>query len=242
MLTGTAGYSSPFWHTYRGWTELGAQVRKNEKATLIVFWKGLTIKDKETDEDKDILMSRFYPIFNSLQCDNAPQFEIKPRSAPERHEECERLIEAAGVPITYGGDRAFYSPSVDRITMPKREQFTSQEGLYGTTFHEIGHATGHESRLNRPLISRFGSEAYAFEELIAECSAAICCAATGITPEPRPDHAQYLNSWIKVLRGDKKAIFTAFSKAQAAADYILDAQQPRTPEPARAHLQGLQNG
>jgi len=229
MLTGMAGYQSPFWATYRGWAELGAQVRKGEKSTLIVFWKGLTVKDKETDEEKDILMSRFYPVFNSAQCDNAPTLEAEQRPTIERHEECERLIDASGVSITYGGDRAFYSPKVDRITLPDREQFNDAEAFYGTAFHEIGHATGHESRLNRPLIGRFGDKAYAFEELIAETTSALCCAATGISPEPRADHAQYLNNWLQALRDDKRAIFTAFSKAQAAADFILDQPRPVAP-------------
>lgn len=236
-ILGTAGYEDPHWGTYKQLAGIGAQVRKGEKATHIVFWKPLNIKDKETGEDKLIWMARDYSVFNVQQCDNAPKIEIVKRSEIERHAECERIIAATGAEIRYGGDRAFYSPTLDQIQLPKSEQFNSREGFYGTGFHEIGHWTGHASRLNRPLIARFGTEAYAFEELIAETTSALCCAATGITPEPRPDHAQYLNNWLKVLRGDKKAIFTAFSKAQAAADFIMDGKAP-TPEPEPTRPEG----
>ncbi len=110
MPTGAAGFASPFWATFNQWRDLKAQVRKGEHATLIVFWKPVTVKAKtEEDEDRDILMSRFYPVFNAEQVDNAPPLLIRPRPPLERHEECERLIAATGAEIVFGGDKAYYN-------------------------------------------------------------------------------------------------------------------------------------
>jgi antirestriction protein ArdC len=236
-ILGLSGYSSPWFGTYKQWAALGAQVRKSEKSTAIFFWKPLHIKDKETEEDRQILMARSYAVFSIEQVENAPSVKIETRPPLERHAECDRIIEATGAKITYGGDRAAYIPSQDRIVMPKPEQFLSPEGFYGTLCHEVTHWAGHESRLNRNLKGRFGSETYAFEELIGETGAALICAAAGIIPEPRAETAKYLNSWVKVLKNDKHAIISAFSHAQKAADFILgDSQQPGQ-EPTRPATQ-----
>ena len=172
-ILGLSGYAAQWFGTYKQWSELGAQVRKGEKSTAIFFWKPLHIKDKETEEDRQILMARSYAVFSIEQVENAPTVEIETRPPLERHAECDRIIEATGAQITFGGDRAAYIPSQDRIIMPRPEQFLSPEGYYGTLCHEATHWAGHESRLNRNLKGRFGGETYAFEELIGETGSAL---------------------------------------------------------------------
>ena len=230
-ILGVAGYSSQVWGTYRQWAELGAQVRKGEKATRIFFWKPLTVKDREADDERQILMARTYAVFNIAQCDDAPIIPTKNRTPIERHAECDRIITATGADISYGGDRAAYIPSQDRIIMPKAEQFLSQEGFYSTVLHELAHWTAHPTRLNRELGQRFGDRAYAFEELIAETSAALTAAQAGVVPEPRAETAKYLNNWVEAMREDKRIVITVFSKAQAATDFILEGSQPARPAP-----------
>lgn len=229
------GGGSEIHATYKQWTELGAQVRKGEKATHIFFFKPYAIRDRETNEEKQIMLAKSYAVFGLNQVDNAPDINIDKRPEIERHAECERLIAECGVPIIYGSDRAFYSPSTDKISLPAPNQFNRPEAFYSVAFHEISHATGHESRVGRDLKGRFGDAKYSFEELIAECSASMVCVSTGIIPEPRKETAQYINGWMRGLRDDKNAIVRAFSMAQKAADYILkDAPEPARPEPGRA--------
>jgi antirestriction protein ArdC len=226
LITGLSGFGSPFFGSYRQWSEAGAQVTKGSKAIHLVFYKPLEIKDKDTDEEKTIRMLRTIPVFNEEQTTGGPKLEIEIPTEMERHETCEKIIAAAGAVIRYGGDKAFYRPSTDEIHLPKPEQFHSRESFYGTSIHEHVHRTGHPSRLDRNLSTRFGSEAYAVEEIIAEGGSAITLAAAGISPEPRIENAQYLNSWAKVLKADKRAILTIFAKAQQAADYLLAPIQP----------------
>lgn len=227
-LLGLAGFSEQWFGTYKQWTEIGAQVRKGEKASHIFFWKKLTVKDRESEDDRQVLMARSYAVFNIAQCDNAPVMTEEVRTPVEQHAECERIIEATGADITYGGDRAAYIPKLDRIIMPKRDQFLTQEALYSTLFHEAAHWTSHKDRLNRELGKRFGDRAYAFEELIGETSAALTCAEAGISPEPRVETAKYLNNWVDSMREDKRIIITVFSKAQTATDYILAPSRPQS--------------
>lgn len=233
-LLGLSGFAEPWFGTYKQWTEIGAQVRKGEKATHIFFWKKLTVKDRESEDDRQVLMARSYAVFNIAQCDNAPVMTKEVRTPVESHAECERIIEATGADIRYGGDKAAYIPKLDCIIMPKREQFLTQEGLYGTLFHEASHWCGAKHRLDRDLSGRFGSRNYAFEELIAETSSALTCAEAGISPEPRVESAKYLNNWVDAMKEDKRVIITVFSKAQAATDYILSFSRPQPdPEPTR---------
>jgi antirestriction protein ArdC len=231
-ILGLAHHASPFWGTYKQWAELGAQVRKGEKATGIFFWKPLNIKDRETEEDKQILMARSYAVFNLDQVDNAPILPTETRTRIERHEAFDRIIAATGASITYGGDRAAYVPSQDRIVMPKADQFKTTEGFCGVLAHEVSHWSGAPHRLNRDLSGRFGNRAYALEELVAETSSALTCIAAGVIPEPRPESAKYLNNWIEAMREDKRIIVSIFSKAQAATDFILEFSQ-QTAEPTR---------
>lgn len=231
-ILGLAGFSSAWFATYKQWTELGAQVRKGEKATGIFFWKPLHIKDKATEEEKQVLMARAYAVFNRDQVDNAPVMPTETRTPIERHAEFDRIIAATGANVSYGGDKAAYIPSQDRIVMPKAEQFKTTEGFCGTLAHEMGHWTGAKCRLDRDLSGRFGNRAYAMEELVAEISAALTCIAAGVIPEPRAETAKYLNNWVEAMKADKRVIVSVFSKAQAATDFILKTSE-QEPEPTR---------
>jgi antirestriction protein ArdC len=225
-LIGTSkGYAQPVWLTFNQAREMGGSVRKGEKGTAVFFWKF----DKKPDPAnpgklKDSVMVRQYIVFNLDQCEGLTVAEPKARTLQERVEAAEALAEATGAVISYGGARAFYSPHFDSVQMPDRGSFKSADGLYGTLFHELGHWTGHDSRLKRDFKGRFGSEAYAFEELVAELTAAFICGSQGFTALARPDHASYIDSWLKVLKGDKRAFITAASQAQKAADFILASQ------------------
>lgn len=230
-------YSSGFWATYRQWQELGAQVEKGEKASLIVFWKQFEreIEDKSTGERqlKETLFARASWVFNADQVAGwkAP---MPPVANPvEILHAADAFIEATGASIEHRGDRAYYRPSTDEICMPDRGRFmgsatsTATAAYYSTLLHELTHWTGHEKRLARDLSGRFGNEAYAMEELVAELGAAFLCADLSIANQPRPDHAAYIASWLEVLRRDTRAIFTAASKASQATEHLLALQERR---------------
>jgi antirestriction protein ArdC len=144
-----------------------------------------------------------------------------PRNLAERLDHAESFFAATRIETRHGGNKAFYSPSQDFIQLPPFESFENREAYYSTRGHESIHATMHKNRLDRSFDSkRFGDDGYSFEELVAELGAAFLCADLGITPEVQPDHAAYLNAWLKVLKADKKAIFTAASHASRAAEYL----------------------
>lgn len=168
-----------------------------------------------------------YTVFNIEQIDSLParfhEAPTAPMPAPARLAAADQFFASTGAEIRQGGNRAFYAPSADFIQMPPFEAFRDAESHAATLAHELTHWTGHKSRLDRNFADgrRFGSEGYAFEELVAELGAAFLCADLGLTPEVRPDHAAYLASWLKVLKADKRAIFTAAAQAQRAADFLL---------------------
>ena len=232
------GYESPVWATYKQWQERGAQVRKGEKATMVVFWKAYKVEHDGTDDDEGDdtrLVARAYFVFNAAQVDGfdadkigKPEASAEDLSESERIASADRFFAAAGSIVRHRGNRAFYTPSGDFIQMPQFGQFVDAQAYYSVLGHEHVHWTGAKTRLDRDFGGRFGSEAYAFEELIAELGAAYLCATLGLSNEPRPDHAAYIASWLKVLKGDKRAIFTAASKAQAAADYLDSLQVSET--------------
>jgi antirestriction protein ArdC len=219
-------YSSNEWATYRQWNELDAQVRKGERSTIVVFWNFF---DSETDERQDETedtatrprcFARAYHVFNAVQVDG---YQVKPEKRlpeSERIAQAEAFFNAMPATIQYGGDRAYYSPRGDYIQMPPFAQFKSAEKYVSVLCHELSHWSGAKSRLNRDLSGRFGDASYAMEELVAQCSASFVCADLGIRSEPSADDAAYLSSWLKVLRSDGRAIFTAASKAQEAANYL----------------------
>jgi antirestriction protein ArdC len=218
------GYPSHAWLTFHQANEKGAHVRKGEKATQVVFTKKLRIKDEETDEEKQISMLRGYFVFNVAQIEGLPvqasteAHQVAPEGAAQR------FIAATGADIRQGGNEAAYIPSRDYIVMPPFGAFKTVEGYYATALHEAGHWTGAEKRLNRNLSGRFGTRAYAAEELIAELTAAFLCAHLGIEGELR--HAGYLKTWAELLRHDNRAIFTAAARAQQAADFLRAFSEP----------------
>ncbi|MFM5892909.1 MAG: ArdC family protein [Novosphingobium sp.] len=222
------GYSFGRWATYRQWTATGAQVRKGAKATPIIFWKTSTGAPTCVDDDEDTgtrpgrLIARTYFVFNGDQVEGAEPLPLCNLTETETVTAAAHFIGRTGAQIRHGGDRAYYAPSIDQIWLPQNAQFRDLESYYAVLAHELVHWTGATHRLDRPLDGRFGDEAYAFEELIAELGAAFLAAHLGLSREPRHDHAVYIASWLKVLKSDPKAILTAASKAQQAADYLLD--------------------
>ncbi|HRJ34238.1 MAG TPA: zincin-like metallopeptidase domain-containing protein [Fimbriimonadaceae bacterium] len=219
------GYTDPHWATYLQWQSVGKQVRKGEKAAIGVVWKPWEPKDGQeqpaegdADESRVRMFGRAFPLFNASQIDGyeppvAPDIPEMPRIEP-----AETFFASLGADIRHGGAKAFYRPSGDYIQMPPFTAFRDPVAYYATLAHEATHWTGAECRLARDLKGRFGDESYAAEELVAELGAAFLSASLGLTPEPRPDHAIYVQSWLKVLKNDSRAIFTASSLAQKAAD------------------------
>ena len=235
------GYSSGVWGTYKQWSQAGAQVRKGEKAAFVVFYKELEVAADPESGDAETatrLFARATPVFATEQVDGyqVPVIDPLPATVITRIEQAEAFVAATGATIHHGGTRAFYRPSTDSIQLPPREAFigtptsTPAESYYSTLCHELTHWTSHETRCNRQLGKRFGDQAYAIEELVGELGAAFLCADLRITDVPRADHAHYLASWLAVLKADKKAIFTAASKASEATAFLaaLQPSQPAT--------------
>lgn len=206
------GYGSAVWGTYRQWQQLGCQVRKGMKAAPVVFYG-----QKEQEGDCPQWFARTNAVFNADQVEG---YEAPPPVTVDTLPDVEAFVAQTGASLAHGGDRACYVPKTDQILMPEREKFKGTEAYYATLMHELTHWTGIESRCNRDMMGRFGSDAYAMEELVAELGASFLCADLGISTEPRPDHAQYLDHWLRVMRSDVKAIFTAASKATQAAKYL----------------------
>jgi antirestriction protein ArdC len=219
MSEAAAGYKSSAWGTYKQWQALGAQVKKGTKGTTIIFYSPVTgSKVTASGEEKTYhYVLKSYSVFNADQVDGytAPVLPVKTFNSIVA---LESLAVASGADIKHGGDKAFYSPSQDFIQMPNKTDFKGEAAYYATLLHELTHWSGAASRLNRDLSGRFGNEAYAAEELIAELSAAFLCASYQIDGDLR--HAGYIASWLRVLKNDNKAIFKAAALAQKAADYI----------------------
>lgn len=235
------GYAVPLWGTYRQWQEKGAQVRKGERGTPIVFYKTTEADSSDAGAETETVQRRMIAraswVFNTAQVDGYAPPVVEPVSAAPMSPvaAAEALIAATGADIREGGERAYYSPKEDYIAVPDRTRFTGSEtstptdAWYATHLHELTHWTGAPSRLSRELSTRFGSDAYAMEELIAELGSAFLCADLGLAAAPRPDHAAYVANWLKVLKGDAKAIFTAASQADRAARFFMEMAPPPTP-------------
>lgn len=217
------GYPTAQWATYNQWESVKAQVRKNEKGTYAFKW---VTKPAEKDEAGNIVKKAtgFYSVFslfNIAQVDNAPAtLTPEPLSPVERIEVADRWFGALPAEVRYGGDRAFYSTNGDYIQVPEWDQFKSPLHGYATLAHELGHWTGHKDRLNREFGKRFGDDAYAAEELVAELSAAFTCATIGIDTVERLDHAAYLTNWCSMLKADPGKLWTVASKASAATEFL----------------------
>jgi antirestriction protein ArdC len=227
------GYSAPIWATYRQWSELGCQVRKGEKSSLVVFYKEYASEPdpQNADDDGKRRVARASYVFNASQVDGytlpeAPQ----PLGPIERLEAVDQFIAASGARIEHGGERAFYRPSTDHIQMPDEGLFCGTdtmsrgEAYYAVLTHELTHWTAAPTRLGRELGKRFGDAAYAAEELVAEIASAFLCAELGITQDTRADHAQYLAQWLKLMKDDSRAIFAAAAKASEAVAYLKKLQ------------------
>jgi antirestriction protein ArdC len=225
MLLWSSGYADQRWLTYKQAQAISANVRRGERGSLVVFYKKWDLKDTNAAGEsvtKSVPILRSFVVFNVSQIDGLPGDVTPSEPAPITYTRAAELFAQANA--GHGGNRAFYSPSQDTITMPRLEQFNSEADYFATALHELTHWTGHTSRLARDFSGRFGTDAYAFEELIAEMGAAYLCADSGI--EYTTQHAAYIESWLKVLRGDKKAVFTAASHAQKAADYCKRIDEP----------------
>lgn len=217
-------YSSSQWLTYKQAAEMGGQVRKGEKSVMCVYYQTVQKKDEHPDDENDsYFLAKPFWLFNVAQVEGLPADMSVPAAMSHFNamEDAEQLLIMSKANIAYGFDTAYYSTLQDKICMPARERFTSSENFYATALHELTHWTGHETRLNRQFGKRFGDNAYAFEELVAELGAAFTVGQLGMVDATIEAHANYLNSWVRVLRDDKRAIFTAASQAAKAADYIL---------------------
>ncbi len=231
-MLGSLGYMSPYWLTFKQARSLGGHVNKGVKGTPVVFWK--TYKQNEIDPDtrkvkeQSRFVLRYYRVFNIEQCTLPPE-EI-PQEDPTTQTfdpipNAERVVEAMpNVPeITHQSQRAYYSPLLDVVNMPRPESFDTPENYYSTLFHELTHSTGHESRLNRKGITdpvRFGSHSYSKEELIAEMGAAFLSGHCGIEDRILGNSAAYINGWLGRLKNDPKLVVMAAAKAQKSSDYI----------------------
>jgi antirestriction protein ArdC len=225
-----AGYASNEWATYKQARGAGGQVRKGEKGTHIVFFKALSITERATDGGADkkrrVPMIRSFVVYNRAQIDGLPEVEtFEPKAVHERDADAEAFVRETSAEVIESSEqtRAFYSPKADRITMPGLDRFKDSGSYYATLLHELTHWTGHEARCARSFGRRFGSEAYAAEELVAEMGAAFLCAHLQIPGEMQ--HPEYIASWIKVLKGDKRAIVHAASKAREATEFLRASQR-----------------
>ena len=231
MVADMCGYASPFWMTYNQAKELGAQVRKGEKSTIAIFYKSYTKEveapetGEKTDESRRVLKA--YPVFNADQVEGLPE-RFHPAATLEgvepegRQAELDSFFARIPAVLRHQGDEAYYEPVADRVTMPPAHLFSGFDHYYATLAHELSHWTGHCSRLDRDLKNRFGSDAYAAEELIAELSSAILGAELGLPVTHLDHHASYIASWLKILKSDERAILTAAAKAEEAASLLLE--------------------
>ncbi|HEV8502959.1 MAG TPA: zincin-like metallopeptidase domain-containing protein [Casimicrobiaceae bacterium] len=241
------GYRSPYWLTLKAAQAFGAHVRKGERAECAFFVGQATRTnvDENTGEESEDSFSflKSYAVFNAEQIEDLPDQYYVPTLAPApllagRHPVADAFVAASGATVRHGGDKAFYSPSLDYLQMPAPGAFAAPEAYYSVLLHELTHWTSAPARCDRVLGRRFGDHAYAAEELVAELGAAFLCADLGVTVgEPRADHASYVASWIKVLKSDNRAVFRAAALAERAATYLheladrADAPAPQ-PDPA----------
>lgn len=235
LSAGARGFTSPFWGTYDALLERGGQVRKGETGTLIMFWKSYPSKTEvdKKGQPKRIFVMRTYKVFNVEQADavegktfRVPVIEARTERTPVAEVDAQLapyLAQLAG--ISFGGDRACYSPGADTVMVPAIEDHEDVPEFYSTLAHELAHSTGHASRLNRPELTafaHFGDDLYSSEELVAEMAAAMVLGLTGVgSPATLANSAAYLGHWAEVLRGDSRLVIQAAAKAQKAADLIL---------------------
>lgn len=237
------GFTGQSWLTFRQALSLGGHVRKGERGTTVAD-RFVPSNEKrraaETGEEAQAIpfLKRF-TVFNCNQCDELPE-EIATAAPPPPpgliEPTVEALIRATGIDFRIGGNRAFYAPVEDYVQVPPPHAYFEPINWHRTALHELAHASGHRSRLNRDLSGSYGTKKYAFEELVAELSAAFGCASLGIVPTVR--HSDYIGSWLEVLREDNRAIVRAASQASKAADYLLGFVPDMAPASAAETLVG----
>lgn len=238
-LLAARGYASPYWLTFKQAKRIGGHVRKGEKSTPVVFWKKYQSKGEPDPQNPDDdgkrtrLVLRYYNVFNVAQCE-IPEAKLPADATPDAGDDFDPIESAAAIvegwtdcpPIRHGGGRACYSPVLDTISMPDAGAFDPPEEYYSTLYHEMGHATGHASRLGRldeSIDLRFGSHDYSREELVAEMTAAYLSGVAGIEQATIENSAAYIAGWRRKLQGDPKCVVIAAAQAQKAADMILGA-------------------
>jgi antirestriction protein ArdC len=220
------GFSGQSWLTFRQAVSLGGCIRRGERGTSVVyadrFVPAEEMKRASTagDEARAIPFLKRFTVFNTDQCDGLSADVSSIAPSPHTIEpQVEALIRATRIDVRIGGNRAFYCPPEDYVQLPPPAAFFEPINWHRTALHELAHASGHSSRLNRDLSGGYGTKKYAFEEIVAEISSAFCCASLGIVPTVR--HSDYIGSWLKVLREDNRAIIRATSQASKVADYLL---------------------
>ena len=218
-------YPTGQWLTFKQAAELGGNVRKGERGTPITYF-GRVERKNENDEDVKFGFWKSFTVFNVAQCENLPErapvatVRRTIGNPDQRDEWADAFIASTKADFREGYGEAYYATGGDYVSMPAFSRFKNADNFYATAFHELGHWTGAEDRLNRKIANRFGNESYALEELAAELTAAFCCADFGFDGETR--HAGYITHWIKVLREDKNAFAKAASAASKAFLYLRD--------------------
>lgn len=218
------GHERNEWLTFKQAKEMGANVKKGAKGVMGVFFKMMPRKGTDIvdgDEQGMYPMIKPFWVFNVSDIENLPEVEV-PSQEFTPIEKAESVLTASGAKITWEGTRAFYRPSNDEIFMPTRERFSAPVNAYAVALHELTHWTGHSSRLDRDFSGKFGSESYAFEELVAELGSAFMVAHLGLEGARLENHASYIDSWLTVLKNDKNAVFTASRHANAAYQFLLE--------------------
>jgi len=228
-------WDSPLWATYKQWADIGGQVRKGETSTHIVKWVPKRRNQHDNDDrprtpDGEPMMTldelaprlvpKVYSVFNVAQIDDWTPPEPAELVDHAPIDAAETWITSTGATITYGHDHARYIPSQDRIEVPELGQYKDPIDHYAVVCHELVHWSGHTTRLDRTFGERFGDDAYAAEELVAELGAAFTCARLGLTNNPRADHAAYLAHWLNILKADPTALFATAAAAQKAVGFI----------------------
>jgi antirestriction protein ArdC len=231
------GYAHNGWLTYRQTQALGGQVKRGEHGVNIVFWQFRELADPQGNEADDeagvgkprtVPLVKVYTVFNLDQLSGIVDAQPVPTQTWSPEAAAENVLRHSGAQIRHQGYKAFYSPSQDWIVLPPQSLFPDAGNYYGTALHELTHWTGHASRLGRKLGNRFGSDAYAMEELVAEMGAAFLCAQCRL--DGHLQHASYISSWLDVLQRDKRAVFVAAAQAQKAADYLIQKLNPTEAE------------
>jgi antirestriction protein ArdC len=222
------GFSGQRWLTFRQALTLGGHVRKGERGTSVVYADRFIPADEKRrahergEEAQAIPFLKRFTVFNTDQCDGLREdiATATPPPLPGMIEpRVEVLIKATGIDFRIGGNHAFYAPAEDYVQVPPPAAYFEPVNWHRTALHELCHASGHKSRLNRDLGGSYGTRKYAFEELVAELGAAFSCASLGLVPTVR--HADYIGAWLDILREDNRAIVRAASHASKAADYLL---------------------